>query len=147
VVLKPWPIRYIPENVGRVLYDSLKILGLSLGASERDVKVAYLDLAQLYHPDKWEEAHHTTGMMLAETTAHFQLLNNAQSHLLQVLIKIRPYHISSSFSFLISPPHKKSRSTICLCFPPESSKRFIFKTNSNNTPLPPPSTTMTPQVV
>jgi DnaJ-class molecular chaperone len=72
---------YIPENVGRVLYDSFEILGLGLGASEWEVKLAYRKLAQIYHPDKWEEARHITGMMLAETTAHFQLLNNAQSHL------------------------------------------------------------------
>jgi DnaJ-class molecular chaperone len=68
-----------------VLYDSFKIVGLGLGASEREVKLAYHDLARLYHPDKWEEARHITGMMLEETTVHFQMLNNAQSHLRQVL--------------------------------------------------------------
>jgi DnaJ-class molecular chaperone len=68
-----------------VLYDSFKILGLSIGASEREVKLTYRELARLYHPDKWEEARHITGMTLEETTAHFQMLNNAQSHLRQVL--------------------------------------------------------------
>jgi DnaJ-class molecular chaperone len=65
------------------LYDSLKILGLGLGASEseREVKLAYQRLACIYHPDKWEQTQGTTGMTLAETTAHFQLLNNAQSFL------------------------------------------------------------------
>ncbi len=76
---------YIPENVGHAIYDSLKILGLGFGAFERDVKMAYRNLARIYHPDKWEESHHLTGMSLAETTMHFQLLNNAQSHLRQVL--------------------------------------------------------------
>ena len=76
---------YIPENIGRVLYDSFKILGLGLGPSEREVKQAYCELARQYHPDKWKETHHATGMTLEESTAHFQQLNNAQSHLRQVL--------------------------------------------------------------
>jgi curved DNA-binding protein CbpA len=68
-----------------VLYDSFKILGLGLGASEKEVKLAYRELARLYHPDKWEQARHITGTTLEETTAHFQMLNNIQSHLRQVL--------------------------------------------------------------
>jgi hypothetical protein len=72
---------YDPEQVGRSLYDSLKILGLGFGASEREVKLAYRRLACIYHPDKWEQTQGTTGMTHAETTAHFQLLNNAQSFL------------------------------------------------------------------
>ena len=72
---------YIPEQVGRSMYDSLKILDLGLGASEREVKLAYRRLASIYHPDKWEHSRHTTGMTLPETTAHFQMLNNAQSFL------------------------------------------------------------------
>jgi len=76
---------YIPEQVGRSLYDSLKILGLGLGALECKVNLAYRRLACLYHPDKWEQARKTTGMNLQETTAHFQLLNNAQSYLCTTL--------------------------------------------------------------
>ena len=73
---------YIPEQVERSMYDSLKILDLGLGASEREVKLAYQRLASIvYHPDKWEHSRHATGMTLLETTAHFQLLNNAQSYL------------------------------------------------------------------
>ncbi len=72
---------YIPEQVGRCVYDSLKILGLGLGASERKIKLAYRQLACLYHPDKWEHAQATTGKTLEETIAHFQLLNNAQAFL------------------------------------------------------------------
>ena len=72
---------YIPDQVGQSLYDSLKILGLGLGASECEVKSAYRRLACLYHPDKWEQARETTGMTLQETNTHFQLLNNAQAFL------------------------------------------------------------------
>jgi hypothetical protein len=72
---------YIPEKVGCSIYDSMKILGLGLGASERKVKLAFRRLACLYHPDKWEQARTTTGMMLQETTAHFQLFNNAHAFL------------------------------------------------------------------
>jgi curved DNA-binding protein CbpA len=67
--------------VGQSLYDSLKILVLGLGASEREVKLAYRRLAWLYHPDKWDQTREVTGMTLGKTTAHFQLLNNAQSFL------------------------------------------------------------------
>jgi DnaJ-class molecular chaperone len=63
------------------MYDSLKILGLGLGASEREVKLAYRRLASIFHPGKWEHSRHTTGMTLPETTAHFQMINNAQSFL------------------------------------------------------------------
>jgi DnaJ-class molecular chaperone len=70
---------YIPEQVGRSMYNSLKILGLGLGASEQEVKLAYQRLASIFHLDKWEHSRHTTGMTLPETTAHFQMLNNTQS--------------------------------------------------------------------
>ena len=76
---------YIPERVGHDMDDSLKILGLGLGASEREVKLAYRRLACIYHPDKWEQSQQNTGLTLLETTAHFQLLNNAQSFLRQHL--------------------------------------------------------------
>ena len=63
------------------MYNSLKILGLGLGASEQEVKLAYRRLTSIFHLDKWEHSRHTTGMTLPETTAHFQMLNNAQSFL------------------------------------------------------------------
>jgi len=63
------------------MYNSLKILGLGRGAYEQEVKLAYQRLASIYHPDKWVHSCHTTGMTLPETTAHFQMLNNAQSFL------------------------------------------------------------------
>jgi DnaJ-class molecular chaperone len=55
------------------MYDSLKILGLGLGAPESEVKLAYCyrRLTLIFHPDKWEHSHHTTGMTLPETTTHF----------------------------------------------------------------------------
>ncbi len=72
---------YIPEQVGRSVYDSLKILGLVLGAPEREIKLANQKLACLYHPDKWDQVQATTGMTLQESTEHFQLLNNAHAFL------------------------------------------------------------------
>jgi hypothetical protein len=77
---------YIPEQVGRSIYDSLKILGLGLGASEGKVKLAYRRLACLYHLDKWEQARTNTRMMLQETTAHLRLLNNAQIFICTTLL-------------------------------------------------------------
>jgi curved DNA-binding protein CbpA len=38
--------------VGRSLEHSFKALGLGLGATETEVKVAYRALARIYHPDK-----------------------------------------------------------------------------------------------
>ena len=67
------------------MYDSIKILGLGLGASEREVKLAYHRFTCIYHPDKWEPTHRNTGMTLPEITTHFQLLNYAQSFLQQYL--------------------------------------------------------------
>jgi DnaJ-class molecular chaperone len=71
----------MPEQVGRSIYDSLKILGFGLGAPEREIKLAYQRFACLYHPDKWDQAKATTGMTLQEKTEHFQLLNNAHAFL------------------------------------------------------------------
>ena len=51
----------IPEQVGHNMYNSLKILGLGLGATERGVKLAYCRLARIYHPEKQEQIHHNTG--------------------------------------------------------------------------------------
>jgi DnaJ-class molecular chaperone len=72
---------YIPEQVGHCVYDSLKILGLGLGASEREVKLAYRRLASIFHPDKRVQQNTITGMTYQETTAHFQLLNSTQAFL------------------------------------------------------------------
>ena len=43
---------WVPENVGRVLNNSLKILGLGFGAFKTEVKVKCRALSIVYHPDK-----------------------------------------------------------------------------------------------
>ena len=70
---------WIPENVGRVMYDSFKVLGLSLGASETEVKVAYRNLSRKYHPDKHNPEE--TGLTTEEAVRMFQHINNANAYL------------------------------------------------------------------
>ena len=72
-----------PEQVGRSMYDSFKILGLGLGATETDVKVAYRTLSRIYHPDKHDSSR--TGMTNEEASEHFKLINNANQYLREVL--------------------------------------------------------------
>ena len=43
---------FIPENVGRVMYDSLKIFGLGYAATLNEVSVNFKALARIYHPDQ-----------------------------------------------------------------------------------------------
>ena len=43
---------WIAANVGKVRYDSLRILGLREGATEGEVKAAYQAMSRIYHPDK-----------------------------------------------------------------------------------------------
>ncbi|KAL7536025.1 hypothetical protein ACHAXR_011344, partial [Thalassiosira sp. AJA248-18] len=74
---------YIEENVGEVLYDSLKVLGLGLGASETDVKIKYRALSRLYHSDKHDST--KTGMTDQAASDFFKLINNAQAYLCQVM--------------------------------------------------------------
>ncbi len=69
--------------VGRSLKHSFKALGLGLGATETEVKVKYHALAQIYHPDKHDPAR--AGMMHAEASEYFKLINNAQAYLCDVL--------------------------------------------------------------
>ena len=52
-------------------------------ATETEVKVWYCTLARIYHPDKHDPAR--TGMMQAEATDYFKLINNAQVYLCKVL--------------------------------------------------------------
>ena len=74
---------YDPEMVGRSLEHSYKALGLGLGATETEVKVAYRALARIYHPDKHDPAR--TGMTHADASEYFKLINNAQAYLCEVL--------------------------------------------------------------
>jgi len=43
---------WIAANVGKVRYDSLRILELREGATEGEVKAAYQAMSRIYHPDK-----------------------------------------------------------------------------------------------
>ena len=74
---------YDPEMVGRSLEHSFKALGLGLGATETEVKVAYRALARIYHPDKHDPMR--TGMTHAEASEYFKIINNAQAYLCEVL--------------------------------------------------------------
>ena len=69
--------------VGRSLEHSFKVLGLGLGATETEVKVAYRALARIYHPDKHDPMR--TGMTQAEASEYFKIINNAQAYLCEVL--------------------------------------------------------------
>jgi hypothetical protein len=65
---------YIPEQVGRSIYDSLKILGFGLGAPAREIKLACWRLACLYHPDKWDQVQ-------PQLVWHFKRQQNTFSYL------------------------------------------------------------------
>jgi hypothetical protein len=70
-----------PDGVEHNHHDSFAILGFSLedGATERQVRRRYMEMARKYHPDKNKPEE--TGRNHDEATIFFQLLNNAQSHL------------------------------------------------------------------
>lgn len=61
----------------------MKVLGLGLGASETEVKVSYRAMSRRFHPDKHDSSE--TGMSDAEATEFFQLINNANSFLREVM--------------------------------------------------------------
>ena len=69
--------------VGRSLEHSFKALGLGLGATETEVKVAYCALARIYHPDKHDPTQ--TEMTQSEASKYFKIINNAQVYLCEVL--------------------------------------------------------------
>ena len=74
---------WIAANVGRVRYDSLRILGLREGATEGEVKAAYRAMSRIYHPDKHNSGF--TGMSDEEAVEFFQHLNNAHSYLREIM--------------------------------------------------------------
>jgi hypothetical protein len=74
---------WIAANVGKVRYDSLRILGLREGATEGEVKAAYQAMSRIYHPDKHNSGF--TGMSDEEAVKFFQHLNNAHSYLREIM--------------------------------------------------------------
>ena len=76
---------YDPEGVGRNIYDSLAILGLTLqdDITERHIRRKYMELARKYHPDKNNPEE--SGRNHEEATQFFQLLNNAHTYLRETL--------------------------------------------------------------
>jgi len=75
---------YDPEQVGRTMYDSIKILGLGFGATGSEVEDEVpKQLSHYYHPDRWDPIR--TNMTLDQSTAHFQRHNNAHSYIRQIL--------------------------------------------------------------
>ena len=79
---EPTNRQWNPEGVGRNLFDSFGLLGLGFDATEMEVKTAYRMFALRYHPD--ENDPEITGMNRDQATAHFQLLNTANSYLRSV---------------------------------------------------------------
>ena len=55
--------------------DSLAILGLTMSATERDIRRKYMQMARTCHPDKNDPA--VTGCNNEEATHFFQLLGSA----------------------------------------------------------------------
>ena len=74
---------YIPDNVGRVMYNSLQIISLGFGSTETKVMNRFRMLLKIYHPDKHEQ--NQTGMTNEEAMHFFQLLNNAWMFLTNIL--------------------------------------------------------------
>ena len=74
---------YDPEMVSRSLSDSFKVLGPGLGVTEIEVKVQYRALSRIYHPDRHDPMH--TGLTNEAAADFFELINNAQAYLREVL--------------------------------------------------------------
>jgi glutaredoxin 2 len=64
----------------------LKILGLSEGATEGEVKAAYRAMSRIYHPDKHNSR--LTGKS-EEAVEFFQHLNNAHIYLREIMYPIQ----------------------------------------------------------
>ena len=70
---------YIPENVGKVMYDSLRIFDLGYTATMSEVTARFRAQARIYHPDK----HDPERTRMSQDTAkqYFQMLGNAREYL------------------------------------------------------------------
>ena len=68
---------YDPEKVGYPERDSLGILNISISTAtmEREIKVQYIHLARIYHPDKYDAI--VNKMSMFEAQEHFKQINNA----------------------------------------------------------------------
>ena len=67
-------------------WSSLGIIGFNLSnnVSERQVRRKYMELARKYHPDKNVPA--KSGRDKEEATIYFQLINNSQQYLRNIII-------------------------------------------------------------
>jgi DnaJ-class molecular chaperone len=70
---------YNPNGVGINMNDSLKCMGLSLSATERELKVRFRLLSRKYHPEKHKSEE--TGLSDEQAKAKFQEFNNAYAYL------------------------------------------------------------------
>ena len=69
--------------MGHTRRDSLGIMNLSIAATEREIKVQYVQLARKYHPDKYDAPSNevSTEMTRLEAQQHFQMISNAYEYL------------------------------------------------------------------
>ena len=70
---------YIAGNVGKVMYDSLRIFGLGYAGTLQEVTERYRAQAIIYHPDKHKPER--TRLSSEEAKQCFQLLGNARDYL------------------------------------------------------------------
>ena len=71
-----------PNNIGRTLYDSLRIFELGYDAEWIHVKTAYRRLARMYHPDQFCNHTTVTGITsIEEAVEYMKLLDNARDYL------------------------------------------------------------------
>ena len=70
---------YDPDQVGKTLYDSLKIFGLGYAATYLEVKAQFRAFARIWHPDQHNSDR--TGKTDEEAKEFFQLINNSHEYL------------------------------------------------------------------
>ena len=90
---------YDPANIGKVMYDSLKIFNLGYGATIAEVRAQYRSMARMYHPDCHRLYREQTLMSDAEATEFFQMINNAHEYLKE---NFDAFSGSSFFSSLLA---------------------------------------------